>query len=82
VAHVSVLKPRGLGEVDEEVRKVRAVPRVVAAVPVILGLGLAKSAGGSQFITLKGASIRRIFMLQGLVIGTVGRSWAPPAAAR
>ena len=28
------------------------------------------------------ASIRRIFMLQGLVIGTVGRSWALPAAAR
>ena len=53
-AHVYVLKAGGLGGADEEVRKVRAVPRVVAAAPVILGLGLAKSAGGSQFITIKG----------------------------
>ena len=53
-AHVYVLKVGGLGEADEEVRKVRAVPRVVAAAPVVLGLGLAKSAGGSQFITIKG----------------------------
>jgi lipoprotein-releasing system permease protein len=53
-AHVYVLKAGGLGGADEEVRKVRAVPRVVAAAPVVLGLGLAKSVGGSQFITLKG----------------------------
>ena len=53
-AHVYVLKTGGLGEADEEVRKVRAVPRVVAAAPVILGLGLAKRAGVIQFITLKG----------------------------
>ena len=53
-AHVYVLKDGGLGEADEEVRKVRAVPRVVAAAPVVLGLGLAKSAGGSQFVTIKG----------------------------
>ncbi len=30
------------------------MPRVVAAAPVVLGLGLAKSAGGSQFISIKG----------------------------
>ena len=53
-AHVYLLKAGGLGGADEEVRKVRAVPRVVAAAPVVLGLGLAKSAGGSQFLTIKG----------------------------
>ena len=30
------------------------MPHVVGAAPVVLGLGLAKSAGGSQFITIKG----------------------------
>ncbi len=54
-AHVYVFKPGGgLGDPAEEVRKVRAVPRVVGAAPVVLGQGIAKSAGGSQFITIKG----------------------------
>jgi lipoprotein-releasing system permease protein len=54
-AHVYVFKPGGgLGDAAEEVKKVRSVPRVVGAAPVVLGQGLAKSAGGTQFITIKG----------------------------
>jgi lipoprotein-releasing system permease protein len=53
-AHVYVLKHGGLGDTEEEIKKLLTVPRVVAAAPVVLGLGLAKSAGGSQFISIKG----------------------------
>ena len=54
-AHIYVYKPGGgLGDADGEVKKVRAVPRVVGAAPVVLGQGLATSAGGNQFITIKG----------------------------
>jgi lipoprotein-releasing system permease protein len=53
-AHVYVLKQGGLGDTDDEIKKLLTVPRVVAAAPVVLGLGLAKSAGGSQFISIKG----------------------------
>jgi lipoprotein-releasing system permease protein len=47
-------KAGGLGDAAEEVRKVRALPRVVGAAPVVLGQGLAKSAGTTEFITIKG----------------------------
>jgi lipoprotein-releasing system permease protein len=53
-AHVYVLKAGGFGDTSEEIKSLLAVPRVVAAAPVVLGLGLAKSAGGSQFISIKG----------------------------
>ena len=53
-AHVYVLKKDGLGDTEEEIKKLLTVPHVVAAAPVVLGLGLAKSAGGSQFISIKG----------------------------
>ena len=53
-AHVYVLKKDGLGDTEEEIKKLLTVPRVVAAAPVVLGLGLAKSAGSSQFISIKG----------------------------
>ncbi len=53
-AHVYVFKAGGFGETGEEVQKVLAVPRVVGAAPVVLGQGLAKSAGASEFITIKG----------------------------
>jgi len=53
-AHVYVLKQGGFADTDEEIKKLLSVPRVVAAAPVVLGLGLAKSAGDSQFISIKG----------------------------
>jgi lipoprotein-releasing system permease protein len=53
-AHVYVLKQGGFADTDEEIKKILTVPRVVAAAPVALGMGLAKSAGGSQFISIKG----------------------------
>jgi lipoprotein-releasing system permease protein len=54
-AHIYVYKPgAAFASAAEEVKKVRDVPRVVGAAPVVLGPGLAKSAGGNQFITIKG----------------------------
>src|SRR5688572_25241706 len=53
-AHVNVLTQGGLGDSEDEIKKLLTVPRVVAAAPVVLGLGLAKSAVGSQFISIKG----------------------------
>jgi lipoprotein-releasing system permease protein len=53
-AHVYLFKAGGFSDPAEEVRKVRAVPRVAGAAPVVLGQGLAKSAGATEFITVKG----------------------------
>ena len=53
-AHVYVFKAGGFGEAGDEVKNVLAVPRVVGAAPVVLGQGLAKSAGANEFITIKG----------------------------
>jgi lipoprotein-releasing system permease protein len=53
-AHVYVFKAGGLENIQEEVARVRALPRVTGAAPVVLGLGLARSAGGDLGITLKG----------------------------
>jgi lipoprotein-releasing system permease protein len=53
-AHVYVLKAGGLRNTQEEVTRLRQVPRVIGAAPVVLGQGLATSAGGTEFITIKG----------------------------
>src|SRR4029450_13217590 len=53
-AHIYVYKLRGLGVPSEEVQKLRAVPGVEGAAPIVLGAGLATSAGASEFLTLKG----------------------------
>jgi len=53
-AHVYVFKAGGFGNAAEEVKKVLGVPRVVGAAPVVLGQGLVKSAGATEFITIKG----------------------------
>jgi lipoprotein-releasing system permease protein len=53
-AHVFVLKVNGLGPTDEEVAKLRQVPRVIGAAPTITGLGLIRSAGDDEFVTVKG----------------------------
>jgi lipoprotein-releasing system permease protein len=53
-AHVYVFKTTGLVDAAAEVKRVRQVPRVVGAGPVVLGQGLATSGGGSEFVTIKG----------------------------
>ena len=55
-AHVYVFKPGGGGLTDyeAEVAKLRQVPRVVGAAPVISGPGMISGGGGQHFITLKG----------------------------
>jgi lipoprotein-releasing system permease protein len=53
-AHVYLFKAGGLGDINEEVRKVRALPNVVGAAPVMLGLGLARAADKDLPITMKG----------------------------
>jgi lipoprotein-releasing system permease protein len=53
-AHVFVQKTGGLGPLAEEVTKLRTIPRVVGAAPAVLGLGLARTAGDDEFITIKG----------------------------
>jgi lipoprotein-releasing system permease protein len=53
-AHVFVQKTGGLGPLAEEVAKLRTIPRVVGAAPAVLGLGLARTAGDDEFITIKG----------------------------
>src|SRR5262245_18692218 len=53
-AHVYVFKPGGIDNVNDEVKRLLQIPRVVGAAPVVLGQGLARSAGASEFITLKG----------------------------
>jgi lipoprotein-releasing system permease protein len=53
-AHVYVFKAGGFGDAGDEVKKVLGIPRVVGAAPVVLGQGLAKSAGANEFITIKG----------------------------
>jgi lipoprotein-releasing system permease protein len=53
-AHIYVYKIRGLGDPAQEVQKLRTVPGVEGAAPIVLGAGLATSAGASEFLTLKG----------------------------
>ena len=53
-AHVYVGRSGGLGPAAEEVKRLLQVPRVVGAAPAVLAQGLAKSAGATEFITLKG----------------------------
>jgi lipoprotein-releasing system permease protein len=53
-AHVFVQKTGGLGPLAEEVAKLRTIPRVVGAAPAVLGLGLARTAGDDEFVTIKG----------------------------
>jgi lipoprotein-releasing system permease protein len=53
-AHVYVFKAGGLENPEEEVRRMRELPTVVAAAPVLLGQGLARSADNDLPITIKG----------------------------
>ncbi|RPH62578.1 MAG: lipoprotein-releasing system transmembrane subunit LolC, partial [Acidobacteria bacterium] len=52
--HIYVLKQGGIIDYQEEVSKLRAIPRVEGAAPALLGVALASSARAEAFITLKG----------------------------
>ena len=53
-AHVYVFKAGGFENVDEEVERLRALPRVVGAAPVMLGIGMAQAGDRTVPITVKG----------------------------
>ena len=52
-AHVYVFKVGGIREPDAEVKKLREIPRVTGAAPVVMGKGLVAGVG-QAFITIKG----------------------------
>jgi lipoprotein-releasing system permease protein len=53
-AHVYVFKAGGFDNVGEDVKRLKGLPRVVGAAPVMLGQGLAQSGDKDVFISLKG----------------------------
>jgi lipoprotein-releasing system permease protein len=53
-AHVYVRKVNGIRDSPAELDKLRQIPRVTGAAPVVLGKGLVTSASGEAFIELKG----------------------------
>ena len=53
-AHVYVFKAGGFDNVDEELKKLRSLPQVRGAAPVMLGLGMASTADQNLPITMKG----------------------------
>lgn len=53
-AHVYVFKVGGIQDPAAELARLRAIPRVTAASPVVLGKGLITSTRGDAFIELKG----------------------------
>src|SRR3954468_17544927 len=54
-AHIYVLKAGGLKTTQKEVERPLAVPRVIAAAPVVQGKGLMTAdAGGQAFVEIKG----------------------------
>jgi lipoprotein-releasing system permease protein len=54
-AHVYLFKPgAGLAEYEPEIAKVKQVPHVLGAAPVVVGPGMITSARGDQFISIKG----------------------------
>jgi lipoprotein-releasing system permease protein len=53
-AHVYVYRIGGLDSPDDDVRRIRALPHVVGAAPVIVNLGMATGAGNSAPLSVKG----------------------------
>jgi lipoprotein-releasing system permease protein len=53
-AHVYVFKSGGFFDASEDLKKVKALPRVIGAAPIVLGQGLISSAGANEFLTIKG----------------------------
>ena len=56
-AHVYVFKVGGIRDPVAEVKKLREIPRVTAAAPVVLDKGLITSAKGKAFVELKGIDV-------------------------
>src|SRR5215217_4366280 len=56
-AHVYVPKVGGIHEPAAEIEKLKAVPHVVGAAPVILGKGMIRSESGEAFIDVKGIDV-------------------------
>src|SRR5262245_34570510 len=52
--HVFVSRIGGFDDYRADVEKLRAIPRVTGAAPMILGKALASSSAGEDFITVKG----------------------------
>ena len=54
-AHVYVFKPTGgMTDYQAEVARLRQVPHVTGAAPVVVGPGMIRGGGGDHFITIKG----------------------------
>jgi len=55
-AHVYVFKvdEGGIADYPAEIAKLRKVPRVIGAAPVVIGEGLMRSGGNEAFVTIKG----------------------------
>src|SRR5262245_23310289 len=53
-AHIYVFKRGGLADYNAEVEKLRQVPHVVGAAPVILGKALLSAGGEQAFVSLQG----------------------------
>src|SRR4026209_1404942 len=54
-AHVYVMKVGGITDPEGEVRRLKGVPRVLGAVPIVQGKALLTSdSGGEAFIEIKG----------------------------
>jgi lipoprotein-releasing system permease protein len=53
-AHVYVFKVGGIRDPAAEIAKLRQIPRVTGAAPVVLGKGLMSSAAGEAFVEIKG----------------------------
>jgi len=53
-AHAYVYKTGGFRDIPDEVKRLRSVPGVVGAAPIVLGPGLASGAGRGDFVMIKG----------------------------
>jgi len=53
-AHVYVFKAGGFENVEQEIGRLRELPHVTGAAPVILGQGLAQAGDKALFVTMKG----------------------------
>jgi lipoprotein-releasing system permease protein len=52
--YVSKLTQQGIDDVDAEIKRLKSVPRVTGAAPVLLGKALIQTARNDQFITIEG----------------------------
>lgn len=53
-AHIFVQKVGGYGDYTQDMERLRTMPRVLAAAPVIHGMGMISGGSGSNFVKIKG----------------------------